>query len=62
MNRFLVFGGDCCYPSGGWDDFIASFVHQDEAIRQAKQMPVDWWHVIDLETGNKIVGGDSSDV
>ena len=32
MKRFIVFGGECYYPLGGYSDYIDSFDSKSEAI------------------------------
>lgn len=59
MNRFLLFVGDCYYPSGGWSDFVGSFPSLDAARSAAVEPECDcvsgwWFNIADLETG-KIV-------
>lgn len=48
MKRFLVFAGDCYYPSGGWDDFHSDHDTADEAQKAAINAG-DWWHVVDSQ-------------
>jgi len=63
MKRFLVFGFDSYYPSGGARDFLAAFDTLNQALEGAstsKASPDLWDHVeiaeLDLETGKlKIV-------
>lgn len=52
MKRYLLFAGSLYYPSGGWDDFIASFDTVDECVARAKTDPysMDWWHILDTTT------------
>ena len=35
MKQYLAFYGDCCYPSGGIDDFIGDYDTKKEAIEKA---------------------------
>jgi hypothetical protein len=51
-NRFVLFAGDDYYPSGGWDDFVASYETFGDALRQAANIERDWWQIVDLEGGN----------
>ena len=51
MKRYLLFGFDTYYPSGGWNDFLADFDTTEEAIEYALTMRRDWFHVIDGTTG-----------
>jgi len=56
MKRYLLFGGDNYYPSGGWYDFIDSFDTAAEAQAAAEQEHrTEWWHVIDGTTGKTVV-------
>ena len=50
MKRYLLFGGDCYYPAGGWDDFMGAFDTFEEARQHAGDHPADWQHVVDTET------------
>ena len=56
MKRYLVFGGETYYPSGGWQDLIGSFAERGEAITFARTCvhAYDWIHVVDLETEAEI--------
>lgn len=60
MKRYLLFGGPCYYPSGGWGDFMGSFDTVAECITKAKtpdgvyHSTPEWWHVIDSETGKEV--------
>jgi hypothetical protein len=66
MNRYLLFAGYDYYPSGGWNDFRGDFENLDVAVDQARQgdkmwgaksrRDWDWWHVIDIQTGQKVAG------
>lgn len=57
MYRYLVFGGDIYYASGGINDFIGSYDTLDAAIEAALKKDDDWYHIFDSET-KKVV--DSS--
>lgn len=52
MKRYLAFGGDSYYPTGGWMDFSGAFATITEA--QAAVAHCDWWHVIDGKTGKAV--------
>ncbi len=55
MKRFLVFSGYDYYPCGGWDDFLGDFDSIGEArAAAAKEPPVYWTHVVDLQSGEKV--------
>jgi hypothetical protein len=58
VNKFALFGGDNAYAAGGWQDFLGSFDSIEKAkIRAAdvdEHIGIDWWHVVDLETGRYV--------
>lgn len=62
MKRFLVFRGDHYYPSGGWNDFYASYEKVEDALTASESLvtskAADWSHVIDIETGERITYAD----
>ena len=35
LKKYLVFGGECCYPNGGFGDFMTSFDSKQEAISRS---------------------------
>lgn len=51
MKRYLVFGYDQYYPSGGWNDFKADFDTQEDAEEFAKDLVQtrhwDYYDVVD---------------
>ena len=54
MKKYLLFGGDNYYPSGGWYDFVEDFeelweiyAHIKTAQREAGW---DWAHIVDRDT------------
>jgi len=51
MKNFLVFTGFNYYPSGGWNDFWASFDTYEEALAELKKEPRnrDWFQIVDME-------------
>lgn len=61
MKRYLLFGGNKHYPSGGWKDLVKDFDTLDDAIRERDRRlhevvayrddSLDWAHIVDLETG-----------
>jgi hypothetical protein len=62
-----LFAGRQYYPSGGWDDFEGSYDSVDEAKTTLiatrpgdgrKYSRIDWWHVVDSETGERVAGAD----
>jgi hypothetical protein len=66
MKRFLAFGGQQYYPSGGWGDFAGSFDTADEAETAARHRSSaevqktykgnSWWHVVDGDNGTVLRG------
>lgn len=58
MNQFLLFSGDYYYPSGGWDDFVASYKTVQEA--RAADCWGDWAQVVDSVTGEVVSVGTYS--
>ena len=59
LKRFLLFAGYDYYPTGGWADFMSSHETVEDAVIAVAGMrsPMDWWHVIDLESGDKAKSG-----
>ena len=59
-RRFLVFGGDVYYASGGFHDYVGSFDTLAEAERAAtathqvhpeinrQEDDFEWWHIFDM--------------
>lgn len=51
--KFLVFGGERFYASGGWNDFIGEYETLKRAVEVAKDLMgyyvverhIEWWHV-----------------
>jgi hypothetical protein len=56
VKRYLLFAGETYYPSGGWDDFIASF----DTVAEARDAGIQhterfgWFHIIDATTGTEM--------
>lgn len=53
-RRFMLFGGDNYYPSGGIDDLHGSYHSLEAAMMHATTWFYDdytWWNIIDLEAG-----------
>jgi len=48
FKRFLLFGIDQYYPSGGFGDFVADFDDKDEACEAGTKLVNDSWKVVDL--------------
>ena len=56
MKRYALFAGDTYYPAGGWGDFEGSFDTPEQAKQAAEALGHgDWWHVIDLQTGEFVL-------
>jgi hypothetical protein len=53
LKRYLVFGFDNYYPSGGWSDFLGSFDSTAEAFA-ALRLKWDNKQVIDSHTGLEV--------
>jgi len=53
MKRYALFAGDYYYPSGGWNDFRGSFETVEAAV-DAVAPHYDWYHVVDLTTGELV--------
>lgn len=61
LKRFLVFKFESFYPSGGWNDFSASFEEFEEAFKSVDEDLKLNGHVVDREDKLffvKIWGGD----
>jgi hypothetical protein len=50
-RRYALFGGDDYYPGGGWHDFLRAEATAEAAMWREGDKCADWWHVIDLWTG-----------
>ena len=50
MKQFLLFGYDSYYPCGGWNDFIASFHSEGEAITHELSLGGDYDHYDIIDT------------
>jgi len=53
-KRYLVFGGDSYYPSGGWSDLIGSADTLEDANAAVTASDNDWHSIIDMETGEQV--------
>jgi len=53
---FALFAGYNYYPSGGWDDHIATFATLEEAqhARNARSHKYDWFQIVDLVKGEVV--------
>jgi hypothetical protein len=58
MKRFALFTGSTYYPSGGWEDFKASFDTLVDALAAPRE---DWYHVVDLTTGEIVKAGNNDE-
>lgn len=56
-KRYALFGGDCYYPEGGFNDFRGAFDTVKAAVRQAKAKKMEWFHILDLETLSVVHNG-----
>jgi len=65
LKRYLVFGGEHCYPNGGFGDLITSFDNKEEAMNEVEnnlrneELDDDndwkwfsWGQVVDKNTGD----------
>lgn len=65
MKRYALFSGARYYPGGGWNDFQGTF--DDAALaekageRSMEPYLMDWWQVVDLETGLVLKKGYADD-
>lgn len=48
MNRYLLFAGRNYYPSGGWSDYVGSYVDTDDAAAQ-RPSDSDWAQIVDTQ-------------
>jgi len=51
VKRYLIFGGEMCYPAGGWNDLLGNTDSLDDAMEAALVMVVkgEWAHILDTE-------------
>lgn len=60
MKRYLVFGGDCYYPRGGWSDLLQNC----DTIEEVRECLDDWigegkWcHVVDTTNQARLLNED----
>lgn len=50
MKRYLLFGGNDYEASGGWCDFVDSFLSIKKAIECEEEFRHQWYHIIDTQT------------
>lgn len=56
-SRYILFWGDHHYPGGGWEDQHLSYDDKEAALLVAKTLDADWWHLVDLTTGQIVEQG-----
>ena len=54
---YLLFAGSEHYPRGGWKDFRSRHGSLVLALESAANAECDWWHIIDLDTGEIVKEG-----
>lgn len=56
LERYLVFAGSWSGYERGWEDFVGSYESRDEIVLSGVLGGdwVDWFHVVDTETGNRV--------
>ena len=60
MARYILFGGDEYYPTGGCHDVTALSDDLDELVETGLEKHGDedsWWHILDLESMKVVRGG-----
>lgn len=66
LKRFALFSGDVFYPQGGWEDLAGTYDSVEEASAEGERRIepqnslAEWWHVIDLQTGERVAGDEDS--
>ena len=55
--RYLLFGYDNYYPSGGWNDFIKGSDDLEELKTFKPEFKNDYYHIVYLEKGEVIATG-----
>lgn len=59
VKRFVLFAGrDYDHTAGGWREYVGDYDHLHEARGVGIASRMDWWNVIDLETGEEVANGD----
>lgn len=59
MKKYLLFAGSRFYPSGGWNDFKGDHHTHFAAIEAAANLDgIEWWHVVEAETGKVVARGE----
>lgn len=55
---YILFAGDCYYPSGGWGDYRGRFASIEGAKSYLlEKTDWDWWHIVDEERGEIVEEG-----
>lgn len=55
-KRYMLFAGSEYYPSGGMDDLKGTFDTVEEATAEGYAKRYDWFHVVDRETLDVVLG------
>lgn len=59
VKRFVLFAGfDHDHTAGGWREYVGDYDHLHEAQTVGIASRMDWWNVIDLQTGREVANGD----
>jgi hypothetical protein len=72
-GRYALFGGETHYAAGGWNDFKGAFPTAEIATeagtsamtperRYGQDWSVEWWHVVDLATGEIVAESEATAV
>jgi hypothetical protein len=62
-KKYALFIGDNYYPRGGWKDFSGYYDERHEAVAAGEAKVNedrywnDWYHVVDLTTGDEVANG-----
>lgn len=56
--KYILFGGECYYAKGGWNDYLGHGKELDPLIDSEclKNFAIDWWHIVDTETKEIVAG------
>jgi len=69
-KRYWLFAGNDYYATGGWHDRRGMYDTIAEAVAEGKRQQTaewcnglfavhEWWHVVDIATGEIVAGSDS---
>ena len=69
-KRYWLFGGECYYATGGVHDRQGMYGTIAEAVAEGKRQQTsewsdrlfavyEWWHVVDITTGEIVAGSES---